>query len=43
MDEPPGGEKYRGDAIELAHGRGGTAAAVYNNPENYACLITGGC
>lgn len=33
------GERYRTDATALAQMRGGTAAAIYNNPDNYACLV----
>ena len=41
MTQPWLGEQYRGSAIALAHAPGGTADAVYRNPENYACFVFG--
>jgi RHS repeat-associated protein len=39
MSRPWLGEQYRGSSSALARARGGTADAVYNNPENYACFL----
>ena len=39
MSRPSLGEQYRGSSSALARVRGGTADAVYNNPDNYACFL----
>ena len=32
-------EAYRANAMTLAHRPGGTASAIYGNPDNYACFV----